>query len=221
MTRTNSADAPGVTSDTRGQILDAAEQLIGEQGVDRASVRSITELANANLAAVSYHFGSKDALVREVFERRLRPINQERLRLLDAHLDSTDTPDLETIVRAFVMPPFGVLLGEEAANFGRCLVRVMANPGPEMRDLLMDLFGDVLQRFVEALQSVLPGVDPAGVFWQFHFMLGSMAYTVGMRHLVPVYSRGVCDSSDVEEIAERLVKFVTAGMLAAATGETE
>ena len=208
------------SSDTREQILDAAEQLIGDQGIDRASVRAITELAGANLAAVSYHFGSKDALVREVFERRLRPINQERVRLLAEHLRSTDSPDLESIVRAFVLPPFGVLLGEEAANFGRCMVRVMADPGPQMRDLLMEVFSEVMQRFVGAVQSVLPGVDPAGIFWRFHFMLGSMAYTVGMRHLVPVYSRGVCDSTNVEEIGERLVEFVTAGMRAGARGGT-
>ena len=206
------------SSDTREQILDAAERLIGDQGIDRASVRAITELAGANLAAVSYHFGSKDALVREVFERRLRPINLERLRLLDEHLGTTESPDLESVVRAFVLPPFGVLLGEEAANFGRCMVRVMADPGPQMRDLLMDLFSEVMQRFIAALQNVLPGVDPAGIFWRFHFMLGSMAYTVGMRHLVPVYSRGICDSTNVEEIGERLVEFVTAGMRADARG---
>jgi len=216
MESTESKTSHSSTSHTREQLLDAAEQLIGDQGVDRASVRSITELANANLAAVSYHFGSKDALVRQVFERRLLPINRERLKLLDECLDATATLDLESIVRAFVVPPFQVLLGERAASFGRCMVRVLADPGPDTRDLLLELFGEVIRRFTPALQLALPDVDPEGIFWRFHFMVGSMVYTLGMGHLVPEYSHGICDASNVEATVERLVRFVTAGMQAEA-----
>jgi AcrR family transcriptional regulator len=205
---------PSTGSDTRRHLLDAAERLIGDQGVDRASVRSITELAGANLAAVSYHFGSKDGLVREVFERRLRPINRERIRLLEDCLEPDGPPDLERVVRAFVGPPFQLLRGNQAASFGRCMVRVLSDPGDETRDLLMEVFDEVIKRFAGALQLALPDAKPEGIFWRFHFMIGSMAYTVGMGHLVPEYSRGICSTQDVEAMTERLVRFITAGMRA-------
>lgn len=205
-------------SDTREHLLDAAEQLIGDQGVDRASIRSITELAEANIAAVSYHFGSKNGLVREVFERRLRPINQQRLEMLESCLAESGPPDLESIVRAFVVPPFRVLQGEQASNFGRCLVRVLSDPGPETRDMMMEVFAEVIGRFTEALHDALPDAATEGIFWRFHFMVGAMAYTLGMGHLVPEYSRGVCDTSDVPAIVERLVQFVTSGMHSGPTG---
>jgi len=203
---------------TRRQLLDAAEQLIGEQGVDRATVRSITDLAAANLAAVSYHFGSKDGLVREVFARRLRPINRQRLEMLDQCLAQPGPPDLEGIVRAMVIPPFRVLSADQAPNFGRCMVRVLSDPSQEMRELLMEMFQEVIERFSGALIQALPEQDPAEVFWRFHFMVGTMAHTLGMGHLVEEYSGGVSHMRDLDSVSERLVRFVTAGMAAEGTG---
>lgn len=202
--------------DTRQQLLDAAEELIGEQGVDRASVRSITDLAAANLSAVSYHFGSKDGLVREVFARRLRPINRKRLEMLDECEAQPGPPELEGIVRAMVMPPFDVLSADQAPNFGRCMVRVLSDPGREMRELLVELLEEIIERFSGALLKALPDEDRTEVFWRFHFMVGTMAYTLGMGHLIEEYSNGVANMRDLDSVAERLVQFVTAGMAAGA-----
>ena len=55
--------------ETRDRILDAAERLFVEHGFEGTSMRMITGAANANLAAVNYHFGSKDALIQAVFRR--------------------------------------------------------------------------------------------------------------------------------------------------------
>ena len=69
--------------DTRERILDAAEQLFMEHGYEGTSMRQITGEAAVNLAAVNYHFGSKESLMQEVFRRRLDWLNEERLRVLD------------------------------------------------------------------------------------------------------------------------------------------
>ena len=114
---------------TKQALLDAAERLIAQYGVDAASVRAITEAAGANLAAVSYHFGSKDGLVRSVFERRLVPINRQRRELLDACLSGGARPELECVVRAFVLPPLQILRRQHAPDFGRCMIRALADPG--------------------------------------------------------------------------------------------
>ena len=200
------------SNDTKEHLLDAAEHLIAEQGIDGASVRAITEVAGANLAAVSYHFGSKEGLVKSVFERRLRPINRERLERLETCIAGSDPPGLECIVRAFVTPPLRMLGSEHVPDFGRCMIRALSDPGEQMRAQLLEAFEDVIVRFTQALQRALPNEDAEEIFWRFHFMVGSTAYTIGMGHLVEEYSQGACTCSDPEAISDRLVRFVTQGM---------
>ncbi len=88
---------------TRERILDAAEKLFAEQGFNGVSTRDITEAAGANSAAMHYHFGSKGGVIRELFERRLGPINAERERLMEEAL-ADDPPDLSRLLRAFIGP---------------------------------------------------------------------------------------------------------------------
>ena len=89
-----------------------------------------------------------------------------------------------------------------------------------MRALLTEAFEGLIERFAEALSRALPGADPEGIFWRFHFMVGAMAYTVGMGHLVEEYSHGICSCDDLEETGERLVRFIAAGMRAEVAGAT-
>ncbi|MEZ0275298.1 MAG: TetR/AcrR family transcriptional regulator, partial [Roseimicrobium sp.] len=67
---------------TKRAILDAAEDLFAERGIDATSVRDITQTAGVNLGAIHYHFGSKNELIVEVFSRGLTPLNQMRMNLL-------------------------------------------------------------------------------------------------------------------------------------------
>src|SRR5579862_2477676 len=88
-------------ADTKSRILDAAEKLFGHNGFDATSLRDITAEADVNLAAVNYHFQSKDSLIDAVILRRIEPINRRRLELLDA---AGAHPTVEQIVEAFVAP---------------------------------------------------------------------------------------------------------------------
>lgn len=212
---TSTPTSPAATSSaTKEHLLDAAELLIADHGIDGASVRAITEAAGANLAAVNYHFGSKEGLVKAAFERRLRPINRQRLEMLDECLAQDGGPRIEAVVRAFVTPPLRILRRQDAPNFGRCMIRALADPGSHMKELLLSNFSEVISRFAEALQAALPGADPEDIFWCFHFMSGCMAYTLGMGHLIEEYSKGACKHGDSAAISERLVRFVSAGMRA-------
>src|SRR5437764_6402442 len=67
---------------TKERILDVAEALFMEHGYEATSLRAITTAAEVNLAAVNYHFGSKEELFQAVLTRRLDPMNQQRLELL-------------------------------------------------------------------------------------------------------------------------------------------
>src|SRR5437016_9525270 len=74
--------AEATSADTKTRILDAAERLFVEHGFEATSLRAITTAAGVNLAAVNYHFGSKEELFQTVLSRRLDPMNQERMDLL-------------------------------------------------------------------------------------------------------------------------------------------
>src|ERR1700754_704729 len=91
-----------IEAGTRESLLDAAESLFSERGIQAASLRAITEQAGANLAAVHYHFGSKQGLVRAVFSRRLAPLNADRLRRL-GRCEETGG-EIEDVLHAFLAP---------------------------------------------------------------------------------------------------------------------
>ena len=124
MSESPSSESPA----TRESLLDAAERLFAEAGIAASSVRAITREAGVNLAAVSYHFGSKDGLVREVLRRRLTPLQDERLRRLEAleRRHAPDPPPVDAILRAFLHPVARYLGDPGARAFSRLLLRAAA-----------------------------------------------------------------------------------------------
>jgi AcrR family transcriptional regulator len=92
-------------ADTRDLILDAAELLYAERGIDGVSLREITEAAGQrNNAAVHYHFGGRDGLVRALFERRYGQLEARRGAMLDELDGAGRGHELEPLVRALVAP---------------------------------------------------------------------------------------------------------------------
>src|SRR4051794_28297309 len=92
--------------ETRTRILNAAEELFMQHGFEGTSMRLLTATAGVNLAAVNYHFGSKDALIEALFRRRLDPMNGARIAELD-RLEAESSgrpPAADAIIRAFVGP---------------------------------------------------------------------------------------------------------------------
>src|SRR5881394_1177102 len=147
-------------SGTRARILNVAEELLGERGLDRVSIRDITRKAKVNLAAINYHFGSKEDLIAAVFERRVVPVNEARLAALDLAEKSAGKriPGLEAILEAFIRPALQASLkapkGGTAFSklFGRCL----SEPSPEVEELLKRQFEPLAERLHAALKRALP-----------------------------------------------------------------
>jgi AcrR family transcriptional regulator len=210
-------------TDTREALLDAAESLFAEHGVQAASLRAITQQAGANLAAVHYHFGSKEGLVRAVFSRRVGPLNQERLRRLDEC--EREQGEVEEVVRAFVEPLLKMRreAPEGSRQFARLMGRSFNEPNEEVRTIVSEEFGPMVRRFTAALARRLPHLQEREILWRFHFVAGAMAHTVSCGDLLERYSEGACRAGDVEEALEHLITFVAAGLRAPvvcrATGE--
>jgi AcrR family transcriptional regulator len=183
----------------------------------------ITAAAGVNLAAVNYHFGSKEALIGEVFARLIDPINRERLEHLDrieaAHPEGPIP--LEEVVDAFITPPLlkWKRLGSTALRF---FGRTYAESDALAPNIFKEQFGEVIRRFAAAFQRALPELDPPDLLWRLQFAVGAMVHTMlAHDHLKSVFGE-MLESSGIDDLKERLATFITAGMRApAAAGQRE
>lgn len=168
------------SGDTATRILDAAERLFAERGYEGASLRRVTDEAEVNLALVNYHFGSKEELFREVFRRRTRPINGERLDRLDAAERAAGGEPLPVreLVR-ILLEPVLTRVGPAARPhpFVRLLGRTMLAPPAFMESLMRAEFDAVLDRFGAALAVALPHLPPATLFWRLRAMMGAALFS--------------------------------------------
>lgn len=209
-------------STTREAILDAAEGLFARQGYDGTSMRQITSAASANVAAVNYHFGSKEALLHAVLKRRLALVNQERLRVLDALEAEAGGKPLKPsqILDAF----FGTLLRLAAdpehagRHFLQLLERTMTDPAGFLRALFASEYADVMARYQNALYAALPDVPRAEIMWRFHFMLGATSYalmgTDTLRHLTDWQLAPAEQADNPALLLPRLMSFLLGGLRA-------
>ncbi|HET9701408.1 MAG TPA: TetR/AcrR family transcriptional regulator [Burkholderiales bacterium] len=215
---------PVLAADTKERILDAAEALFIEQGFAAASLRTITARAGVNLAAVNYHFGSKDELIRAVFTRRLEPLNRERIALLDELERNAKGRALpvEQILEAFLIS--GVRVARDARRGGTLFVRLLgrafAEPTEQVRQLLPEQFQEVVARYKAALALSLPALPERELVWRLHFIFGTIAYTMGGSDVLQLTSSHPLkdEGNDAETLIRHLVPFLAGGLTAPLAG---
>ncbi|MBY8861272.1 TetR family transcriptional regulator [Nocardia sp. CA2R105] len=203
--------------DTRTQILDAAERLFAERGFRGTSVRAITDLAGANLAAVGYHFGSKSELLAQVVRRVVEPINAAQCAELDRLLARTQDPTVTELVEAFAGPLFDETpAGDEGgARASRLIVMIFGDPAEEMRNWTGPAEETVRDRYLAAFARALPGLSAEELWFR---MRGILAVTAVDR--VEVYNRcpPACVSPEAGEATQRwAITFLAAAMSAPPT----
>ena len=197
--------------ETRTRILDAAEELFMQHGFEGTSMRLLTAKAGVNLAAVNYHFGSKDALIEAVFRRRLDPMNTARI----AALEGLENPSAEDIIRAFVGPSLRLIEDAKGGgrNFIRLLGRTYTEPAKTIRALIGQMYAPAMQRYKAALERALPQMPPDELVWRMHFMFGTLAYTLAATDTVQLIAG--CkpeDRHDARLLEDRLTAFLAAGL---------
>jgi len=205
--------------ETRTRILDAAEELFMLHGFEATSMRQLTAKAGANLAAVNYHFGSKDALIEAVFRRRLDLMNVARIAELDRMEKEAGSRALtpQQIIGAFVGASLRMI--EDASGGGRNFIRLLgrsySDPQKHIRSLIGQLYAPAMERFKAAFERALPQMPRDELVWRMHFMFGTLAYTLAATDTVQLIAG--CkpeDRYDSRLLEARLTAFLQAGLLA-------
>ncbi|TDC69957.1 TetR/AcrR family transcriptional regulator [Streptomyces hainanensis] len=169
--------AASATSTTKSRILDAAEELFGAQGYAATSLRAVTEAAGVNVAAVNYHFGSKEGLLRAVVARAMGSVNAERGRRLDELTAAGGVPGAADLVRIFVETGASLVRrhGPRGPRVARLIGRVVCEPDPQIRRLFADEVSPVEGRYLQALTAALPELPPEDVAFRYRAMIGLLA----------------------------------------------
>src|SRR5438309_9474155 len=192
---------------TRTSILAAAERLYADRGFGDVTLRDIVAEANVNLAAVNYHFGSKDELIAELFVTRSIATNRERLRELKAAEEQGGgRAPIEVILHALVGPTLRGCLGPEnqRSSAARFMIRASIESVPPIRRIKNREI-DHLRKFAGAMRRSLPDRSEVDLYWGLHFALAMAHQTIRDSERLTKLSEGLCDLNDVQGIIDRIV----------------
>ena len=209
-------ETPETEAATKAAVFGAAERLFALHGFQNVSVRDITAEARVNLASVNYHFGSKDALLFEIFRRRTSELNRERARMLHEASDRAGgRPSVRAILEALFTPPLKWAHPADDRRISvQFIIRARSEGTEQMRDALRN---DVshLERFAEALKAARPDLAPETVYWRLHFVLG-MAHNNRFAEFDRLHhlSGGLTQEGDIPALLTRMLDFAEAGFLA-------
>jgi AcrR family transcriptional regulator len=203
---------------TLDRILTAAEWLFAEHGYDGTTLRQITQRAKVNLAAVNYHHGDKESLYLKILRRRIQPLNQTRLAMLDEaeHQAGEQPVPLATLIEILAGPLFALFAGYDENNRqgARLIGRALVEPLPFMEPFLATEYQPCLARFGQALRRHVPALTPEDFLWRFSFVVGAMQHTLATLHRMKSLTRGICRDNDHAAALPRFVQFA-AGVFSA------
>ena len=211
-------------ADTATRILDAAEALFVEHGFEATSMRMITQRAEVNLAAVNYHFGSKDALFQGVFTRRLTPLTQLAVQSLEKLEQAAKGAALsvDAIIHAFLDAALEIAHDPKRGGviFVRLLSRTFVETHPVLRESLPRHYEELAGRYASAAAKALPHIDRVELQWRLNFAFSAIFNAFAGNNILRLFvSDPVVNARDPRMIATYLVPFVVAGLTAPAVKE--
>lgn len=200
---------------TKERIISAAESLFAQHGFAGTSLRQVTSRADVNIAAVNYHFGSKENLINEVFRRRLDELSANRLIQLKAAVER-DPKDLEAILAAFIEPALALTIDHRGGSaFVRVIARAYAEKNDRLRKFLSDNYGHVLRDFARAIAHCLPELGKEALYWRLDFVAGALTYAMADFGLIKRRS-SASEEDHCDHAARELIAFAAAGLRAPA-----
>jgi AcrR family transcriptional regulator len=200
------------------RLLQAAELVFADKGLEKATLREITKLADVNLAAVSYYFGSKSDLALAVFDQLSTRLNERRLADLESNLSEARQagrpPDLRSILTIFIRPY--VETGKSGRLFARLVMQHRVAPSDLTKAIVQRHFDPMAKRFIQGIAQAAPHLDASELFWRYVFMIGCVVYSVadlGVLDRTAQLSEGKVDVSDDRGFREAMINFLFGGMM--------
>ncbi len=210
--------------DTKIKLLDHAERLFAEKGIRATSIRDLASAAKVNVAAVNYHFGSKDGLMTQVIERRLVPLNQvreERLTLVLSIAESEGRqPKIEDLLRALIEPTFEFAARlPESQPFLELVGRAMSGTDAQFREIFHRQFEPLFQILDTATQSALPHIPPQELRCRLYFAMGSLHSAMRMIGRKESVLLPTSKTHNIPVVTEMVLNFIASGLQAPCTRE--
>jgi AcrR family transcriptional regulator len=195
---------------TKDRILGAAEALFARRGFDGASLRQLTTAAGVNLAAVNYHFGSKEKLVEQVFRRRLDALNARRLEAL-AKVEGRADTTLEDVLAAYIRPALELSHDDNGALFMRVLARAFAEHDDRLRQFLSENYGHVMRQFTAEFARLLPQLGKRELYWRIDLVTGALTHAMSGFGMIQ-RPKDVSERAQRVQTAQHLISFAVAGL---------
>lgn len=212
---------PSRQSETRRRILAVAEELFGKKGIDRTSMRELTAAAEVNLAAVNYHFKSKEQLIEELLAGVSVRVNEHRREALAAYLAKTQAhnakPSVEPIVETFIAPYVDTHIDTAGPLLAQLLLQHRLSPTSMSQRIVAQHFDPMAQEYVAALSKADTDIPQAEWYWRYLFMVSTvvMVMTDNAKHnRLARLSDGTADASDKENLHRYLCRFLVGGLTA-------
>jgi AcrR family transcriptional regulator len=210
----NGPGRPEGGSFAREKILAAAETTFAEHGYTGTSLRQIVERANVTQALVTYYFGSKEALFKEVFLRRGREIAARRLEALQAVRASGRPLELREVVSSYIRPALEMRRTREGRAFIRLQARMHTEP-PRFADRLRrEVYDQTAREFHAAIREAAPHLSARTAYWRLVLVIGAYLYAHSDAHRLEEMSGGLCSTRDLDEMLEQITAFVVGGLMA-------
>lgn len=200
----------------RTRIVDAAERLFAEHGYHAVSLRTVMGLAQVNVAAAHYYFGSKKNLLQAVLDRRAVQINQARKdRLLECLNRNGKSASIERILEAYIGPALEVCAHPGGELFVRVSALASVDPSPDVQDIMQSTYDETAKLFVAALKRACPRLKEADLYWRLNCVYGAMLYVrANNGRVARIIGRksSPLDAKSVQEALRNVVPFLAAGL---------
>ncbi|MFH1371753.1 MAG: TetR/AcrR family transcriptional regulator [Planctomycetota bacterium] len=204
--------------ESQKRLLDAAEELYAQKGLDATSIRDITTKAERNLASVNYFFGNKQELYEELFRRRLREMRDTRLAGIKTAMSGRSKPTLEKLIRAYAvafLEPFKD--PQRSRRFMKLFARELVEQRLPKNMFLEEMAAPVMTAFEEAVIAICPNIDKRDVQKSIHSIVGQLVHVMHIKTMFEG-EQGAIATFDIDETIEHIVKFSAAGIRAFAKG---
>jgi AcrR family transcriptional regulator len=208
---------PEGESFARAKILKAAEAAFAEHGYAGTSLREIVKRAHVTQALVTYYFGSKESLFKEIFMRRGRDIATKRMRALEELRRGAGKFTLRDVVASYLRPALEMRRTREGRAFIRLQARMHTEPPRFAERLRREVYDGTVREYLAVMRKVAPHLSERTGYWRMVLLIGAYLYAHSDAHRLAEVSDGACDPEDLDEMLAQITAFVVGGLMAPET----